>query len=400
MYMNFLQPNAALTRILQLTVALSFLATVSSAAPRANNADTSTHLQAADTGSAIKHVIVYREQGRFCGWPANRGIWSWGNEILVGFTLGYFKDTEDTHAIDRDKPRENGILARSLDGGLTWTIERPQALSSAFLQEHASIPCPCGIDFAHPDFTMTCRSDKSRKGCSRFQVSCDRGKSWSLPYILPSFGQKRIMARTDYIVNDKNDCLVFLTASKTNGKEGRPFCARITDGGKTFDFVSWIAPEPTGYSIMPSTVRSSRTRLVSAIRRYERGEINAGWIEIYVSNDNGRTWKFLSRAADTGGRGGNPPSMIGLKDGRLALTYGYRSAPSGIRAKLSSDNGKTWGKEIILRSDGRNWDLGYTRTIRRPDGKLVTIYYYSTEKSPHQYIAATIWNPDTVQPVP
>ena len=38
-----------------------------------------------------------------------------------------------------------------------------------------------------------------------------------------------------------------------------------------------------------------------------------------------------------------------------------------------------------------NWDIGYTRSIQRPDGKIVTIYYYSTEKNVEQHIAATIW---------
>lgn len=33
----------------------------------------------------IKHGIVYFEEGRFAGWPANHGIWLWDNEILVGF---------------------------------------------------------------------------------------------------------------------------------------------------------------------------------------------------------------------------------------------------------------------------------------------------------------------------
>ena len=37
----------------------------------------------------MEHNIVYRAAGRFGGWPANNGIWAWGNEIVVGFTLGY-----------------------------------------------------------------------------------------------------------------------------------------------------------------------------------------------------------------------------------------------------------------------------------------------------------------------
>ena len=86
--------------------------------------------------------------------------------------------------------------------------------------------------------------------------------------------------------------------------------------------------------------------------------------------------------------------MVRLRDGRIVVTYGYRSSPQGIRAKISRDNGKTWADEIILRQDGRTWDLGYPQTIQRPDGKLVTIYYYTTEEIPEQHIAATIWDPD------
>jgi hypothetical protein len=64
-----------------------------------------------------------------------------------------------------------------------------------------------------------------------------------------------------------------------------------------------------------------------------------------------------------------------------------------MRAVISSDNGKTWGDVIHLRDDGRTWDIGYTRTVQRPDGRLVTVYYYTTEQNPQQHIAATIWDP-------
>lgn len=334
------------------------------------------------TAAPIRDVIVYKEPGRFCGWPANDGIWSWDNEIVVGFHLGYYKASERRHSIDRDKPRER-VLARSLDGGQSWTLERPKALNS----KKKPVPCPGGIDFTHPNFAMTCRG-------SKFHISYDRGKTWRDPYKLPDFGQKNIMARTDYLVNNKSDCLVFLTASKTNGKEGRPFCARTTDGGRTLNFVSWISPEPEGFSIMPSTVRISKNQLISAIRRKEKG---LGFIEVYASNDNGKNWEFLSRPANTGRNNGNPPSMVRLDDGRFVVTYGYRSRPQGIRAKISGDNGKTWGDEIMLRQDGRTWDLGYPQTVQRPDGKLVTIYYYTTEENREQHIAATIWDPDQVE---
>ena len=112
-----------------------------------------------------------------------------------------------------------------------------------------------------------------------------------------------------------------------------------------------------------------------------------------MTDDNGLTWNFLNKPAEsTGGSVGNPPSMIKLKDGRLAITYGFRSEPYGIRARLSNDNGLTWGEEVNLRGDGW-WDLGYPRTVQRPDGKIVMVYYFNDHKDTERYIAATILDP-------
>ena len=72
-----------------------------------------------------RHVKIYYEKGMYGGWPANNGIWIWGNEILVGFAKGYYKDLGPTrHNMDREKP-ELHLLARSLNGGESWTIEDP-----------------------------------------------------------------------------------------------------------------------------------------------------------------------------------------------------------------------------------------------------------------------------------
>ena len=43
-------------------------------------------------------------------------------------------------------------------------------------------------------------------------ITHDRGKNWQGPFRLPLFGQKGIAARTDYLVNGKHDCTLFLTA--------------------------------------------------------------------------------------------------------------------------------------------------------------------------------------------
>ena len=47
----------------------------------------------------------------------------------------------------------------------------------------------------------------------------------------------------------------------------------------------------------------------------------------------------------------------------------------------------------MLRADGGAWDMGYTRTVRRTDGNLITVYYYNTAKNSERFIGATIWKP-------
>jgi hypothetical protein len=349
-----------------------------------------------------QNVVVYKEPQRFAGWPANHGIWIWGDEIVVGFERGYFKFNGERHSIDWDRPAEHA-LARSLDGGATWTLEEPETLKppdgvkvAGVLTEPGgkpSVDCPGGIDFTHPGFALTARMEDVSVGPSRFYYSYDRGKTWSGPFKIPSFGQKGIAARTDYLVNGRRDLTMFLTAAKSNGKEGRVICVRTKDGGKSWSFVSFVGPEPAGddMAIMPASVRLAPNTIVTAIR-------HPGWIEMYRSGDDGATWKYWSKPApDTGAHHGNPPALLKLRDGRLAVTYGYRSEPYGIRARLSGDEGKTWSDEILLRGGGGAWDLGYTRSVQRPDGKIVTVYYFNDRPDSERYIGGTIWDPETIR---
>ena len=136
----------------------------------------------------------------------------------------------------RKSPRSSS--SRSKDGGNTWSIETPQppgvligtvGMRHGLLPKGASEERPIDLDapinFAHPDLALTLRMEKKDKGVSRFFFSYDRGKTWRGPFRLPLFGQKGVMARTDYVVDGQAECSLFLTASKADGREGRPFCA-------------------------------------------------------------------------------------------------------------------------------------------------------------------------------
>jgi len=336
----------------------------------------------------LKNVIVYQEPGRFGGWPANNGIWVWGDEIVVGFMQGYLKNNARGHAIDSQQPNVTRF-ARSKDGGLTWKIEVP-TFNDVPEKEGEGTDCVNELDFTAPNSAVALRMVSSGRGFSRFYYSRDRAQTWEGPFKLPHFERKGIAARTDYLVDDAKTLTAFITASKENGREGRTLCIRTSDGGKTWNLVSWIGEEPKDFSIMPSSVRLSPTRILTTLRQKEGSE---HFIDAWISDDNGQTWRFFNRPVEsTGTSNGNPSSMIKLRDGRLVITYGYRSEPYGIRARISSDQGETWGKEIVLRNDGGSWDLGYPRSVERADGKIVTVYYFNDQKEGERYIAATIWD--------
>jgi hypothetical protein len=362
----------------------------------------------------MQHITVYREKNRYAGWPANYGIWSWQNEVVVGFTLGHYDGgNAGFHTADRNRAFMP-MLARSSDGGQSWAIENfsghlPQGRGFS-ADEHVNEPlkigpvlngedglqlCPGGIDFTHPDFALICaRSGLAAGTRSFFYYSHDRCRTWQGPFALPAYGQQGIDARTDYLVDDAQTCTLFLTATKSNGKEGRVFCARSTDGGQHFEFLSFIGDEPAGFAIMPASLRLPTGRIVVArrLRTVGDGE-KKDWIDLYASDDDARSWHCLAERIAATGSGGSPPTLTQLADGRICLTYGYRDAPQGLRARLSADGGQSWQEEIALRIDGGCRDLGYPRTALLPDGSLLSAYYYNDAPDGERYIAATCWKP-------
>lgn len=338
-----------------------------------------------------KNIIIFDKPGRFAGWPANNGIWHWGDEIVVSFTAGYYLASEHHHSIDESKPSET-VQSRSTDGGETWTFEGSLKIVRKPKQNEI-------INFENPNLAVRCRGNE-------FLISYDRAKSWIGPFNFPKFSYDKLTSRTDFVPVYKNTCYFFLSFEDKSVQarlEDKAFTAITRDGGKTFSKLGEMCPEDNYRAVMPSTVMVGVDHFITTLRRRwdePMGDVKPplthNWIDAYESIDGCKSWHLLRKVAETdmGKNNGNPPCLIRLNDGRLVVTYGYRAVPYGIRAKLSNDNGKSWSEEIHLRDDARSFDFGYTRTVQRSDGKIVTIYYYTTENKIEQHISATIWNPD------
>ena len=360
---------------------------------------------------SVRHSRVFCEEGKFAGWPANGGMWQWGDELLFGFTLAEHFDRPSGHTYDKDTARH--MFARSMDGGETWSIEDVLSAGKTgnahdhSLGECAAPPrkCPGGVDFLHTDFALLFHRMNNSNGPSHFYWSHDRGRSWDGPFAFPNLDTAGIATRTDYHVEGSGEMLAFLTAAKSNGLEGRVLCARTSDGGRSWRRVSWLgaepAPERGHFRIMPASARLSAESFLAAVR-CSLGD--AKGIEIYRSDDNAQTWRQMDAPAlgnlpgQTGDPVHNPPAMARLRDGRLCLAYGVRVAPARMVVRLSEDEGRTWSDEAIVRgNDGACFDMGYPRLAQRPDGKVVLVYYYNhalLDGAPYRYIAQTVFDPE------
>ncbi|MFL5011181.1 sialidase family protein [Rhizobium sp.] len=357
----------------------------------------------------FRNLEIYLRRGEFAGWPANYGLWSWGDEMVVVFARGKLGAKGELHELDRNYPFVPW-QARSLDGGLTWMDEPfcghvPGGLSLS-ADEHLNAELKvrprlsvredlCSIDdpinFLDSETIVMCaRTDVEGNAVSWFYISRDRCLTWQGPFRFAGL-HLPISARTDIVPLGRNDALFMLSTSKDDGTEGRVFCARTVDGGRSFILQGFVGPEPEGYSIMPASTALSGGAILTLTRCMGRGG-GKGWIEAFTSRDQGRTWTQEGCIVENTGSNGNPPAL-GRIEGVLVLVYGHRDLPFGIRMRMSFDDGRTWGAETVIRSDGGTADLGYPKLVQRGDGSLLAVYYFNDGDREERYIAASIVTP-------
>jgi len=113
-------------------------------------------------------------------------------------------------------------------------------------------------------------------------------------------------------------------------------------------------------------------------------------VELFRSDDDGATWHGGEPITETRELNAH---LLRLKDGRILLSYGKRKeGESGVLAKISSDEGKTWGEPIRI-MNSKAGDCGYPSSVQRPDGKVVTAYYsQSVENHDRYHMGVAIWD--------
>ncbi|QDP96599.1 exo-alpha-sialidase [Microlunatus elymi] len=362
----------------------------------------------------LSRTTVYREPGRLAGWPANYGLWRWDDEVVAMFAVGWLGIDSGLHPRDKSRPFAP-VLARSLDGGLSWNHEPftgaiPTGAATLSGDEHVEPRLQIGprldhdhlagpidpIDFTDPELITLCARTGIEAGArSWFYTSTDRARSWQGPYRIPMLGTTAMSARTDIIPLGRHEALFQLTCGKADGSEGRVLCAWTGDGGRTLHRRSWVGDEPEGFAIMPSSVLLDDGVIITARRC--AGPDHEGrwshWIDVFASHDHGSRWVPRSTPVPDTGRGGNPPALVKPAAGRLVLIYGHRAMPYGIRAVISDDHGRSWSAPQVLIDDLGDPDLGYPRALAMADGSILIVYYASQGSDSERYIESIRWRP-------
>ncbi|MBO4355639.1 MAG: exo-alpha-sialidase, partial [Clostridia bacterium] len=134
-----------------------------------------------------------------------------------------------------------------------------------------------------------------------------------------------------------------------------------------------------GLSCEPHAIMYPNGDILVAIRVQRGGEHPLFTVYTSRSTDGGKSFTVPKKILPD--NAGSPPHLLITSKGETILSYACRKDNCGIRARISTDNGFTFGEEIKLTEHALNGDLGYPATIELSDGTFLTVWYENEGKS-------------------
>jgi len=212
--------------------------------------------------------------------------------------------------------------------------------------------------------------------------SNDAGKNWSDPIEVPV----HVPHGPIQLANGKMLCFGLPGIHKENATN----CVYESADGISWKKISEIPPMPghdaSGYCEIHG-VQAADGQVIIHIRN----ETNQDRMHVVLqseSSDGGKTW---SVPRDIGIGHGVPMHLLRTGNNTLLTTFGYRWKPYGIRASISTDNGKSWCEPFVIADDGITFDLGYPSTVQLADGSFVTVWYECMPGNPRAQLRQAKW---------
>ena len=279
----------------------------------------------------------------------------------------------------------------SKDGGITWKFTgRPLEHDPETAPQHAA------VGLSHDGSLIVLLSGYSGKNLRENILpivvcrSQDGGETWERngSIVLPE-GITDLYPFGKVVIADDKTLIgtIYAWDIEENGIGGqsRSYLFYSYDDGRTWGNPTIIGEsghKPGEYGLYSNF---SETRVLPlrperwlAVTRRSTGGNNSD-LELLISENKGKTWKVPDNMVGWGITGylEHPGHLLKLNDGRILLTYGIRWSERGIGARISNDEGRTWGPPMIVFQYGyemKDWG-GYPSSVQLEDGTIVTVYY-------------------------
>lgn len=269
-------------------------------------------------------------------------------------------------------------VSRLPKGSTTWTA--PQRVADGVINDTLRKACwnPVIYQIPNGDLQIYFKIGSSVSDWTGWMVSSkDGGKTWS----------KRKPLQKDFLGPVKNKPILSkgrLIAPTSVEKGGwRLYFEYSDDMGKTWKRTDYVAADKDVKAIQPSIITLKDGRLAAVARtRSEK-------IGITYSSDNGLTWSKL-RLIDTPNNNSGLDAVT-LSNGKQVMICNDKPIPHGIKngkglrtplSLLVSDDGEHW-KHWITLEDSPISQYSYPSIIQTKDGHLHCIYTWRRQRIKH-----------------
>jgi sialidase-1 len=352
----------------------------------------------------IKDIIIYKDTAFFSTFPSI--IKKPNGELLAAFRRAPDRKIFGESYTNHVDPNSYLVSVKSNDNGETWT-EKPELIYShpfggsqdpCLLQlRDGTILCSSyGWAFVRPAGLPNLKKPYFEAGGAIFLGgylvrSTDGGESWGTviypPNILPeinynAYGAPVPAYNRGAMYEAEDGRILWIVTATVGYKKTSNHLLVSNDKGITWEYTAPVATD-----IITSFNEASVIELANGdIVGFLRTQLFGDQAVISRSTNGGQSFKWKSM-----GFQGHPLNALRLPDNRVLLTYGYRHAPHGIRARIlnAACTDFATATEFVLRDDGDNGDIGYTWPVQLDENRVLVIYYFNKERGT-RYIAGTI----------
>lgn len=352
----------------------------------------------------IKDIVIYEDPRFYSSFPSV--IKRPDGEVLVAFRRAPDRKIFGERGTSHVDPNSYLVMVRSHDGE-TWTKEPDLIYAHPFggsqdpcllqLRDGTLLCTSYGWAFVRPDGIPNLKRPYAEAEGSIFLGgylvrSADGGKTWQGPVYPPSIppeinfnplGEPLPAYNRGALYEGRNGSILWVVAASDSLNKTSTHLLISMDKGLTWKYSSPVAVDSKVTFNETSVYETPKGNIVAFLRTADFGDQAC----IARSKDGGKSfgkWESM-------GFQGHPLNALRLPDNRVLLTYGYRHAPFGIRARILNSECTDFATapEIIIRDDGGNGDIGYTWPVLLDRNRILVTYYFNKDNGT-RHIAGTI----------